>query len=41
VLAEPSFAAAARRVAAEVAALPPVDEAPAALSGRLAPARAA
>jgi UDP:flavonoid glycosyltransferase YjiC (YdhE family) len=41
VLAEPSFAAAARRVAAEVTALPPVDEAPAALSALLAPARAA
>jgi UDP:flavonoid glycosyltransferase YjiC (YdhE family) len=36
VLAEPSFGAAAGRVAAEVAALPPVEAAPAALFAQLA-----
>jgi MGT family glycosyltransferase len=41
VLAEPSFRAAARRVQAEIAALPAVDEAPAALRAQLTPARAA
>jgi UDP:flavonoid glycosyltransferase YjiC (YdhE family) len=41
VLAEPSFRAAARRVQAQIAALAPVDEAPAALLAQRAPARAA
>jgi len=41
VLAEPSFRAAARRAQAEIAALPAVDEAPAALLAQLTPARAA
>ena len=41
VLAEPSFAAAARRVQAQIAALPPVDEAPAALADQPLLARAA
>jgi UDP:flavonoid glycosyltransferase YjiC (YdhE family) len=41
VLDEPAFRAAARRVSAEIAALPPVDEAPAALERSLALPRAA
>ena len=41
VLDEPSYAAAARRVAAEIAALPPVDSAPDALRALLVPALAA
>jgi UDP:flavonoid glycosyltransferase YjiC (YdhE family) len=41
VLGEPSFAAVARRVQAQIAALPPVDEAPAALADQLVLARAA
>ena len=40
-LEEPRFTVAARRVAAEVAALPPLAHAPAALHEQLRPARAA